>query len=67
MSDHYVDPEYQKVHKHDIMGGTPHLEDEDDYARKHIGRHTILSDHQFEDAYDTEVAPESIVTRPATK
>ena len=67
MSDHFVNAEYQKKHHHDIMGGTPHLEDEDGYRREHIGRDVNLSDIQFEDSYPTEVAPESIVTRPQSK
>jgi hypothetical protein len=64
MSDHFVDPEYQKRHFHDPMGGTPHLEDEDDYRRQHLGRDVNLSDLLFEESYPTKVAPESIVTRP---
>ena len=64
MSDHFVDAAYQKKHHHDIMGGTPHLEDEDDYRREHIGRDIHLSDDQFEKTYFTEVDPASIVTRP---
>jgi hypothetical protein len=64
MSDHFVDPSYQKMHKHDLMGGTPHLEDEDGYRREHIGRDVNLSDHQFEGSYPTAVAAEAIKTRP---
>lgn len=64
MSDHFVDAAYQKKHHHDIMGGTPHLEDEDGYRREHHGRDVNLSDTQFEDSYPTDVAPESVVTRP---
>ena len=62
MSDHFVDPEYQKKHSHDPMGGTPHIPDEDEYRKKHIGRHTNLSDLLFEVSYPTNVSPEDIKT-----
>ena len=64
MSDHFVDPEYQKRHFHDPTGGTPHLEDEDDYRRQHMGRDANLSDDQFEKTYETVVSPSLLVTRP---
>lgn len=64
MADHFVDAAYQAKHKHDIMGGTPHLEDEDNYRRKHMGRDVNLSDNQFEDSYNTVVSPELLKTRP---
>jgi hypothetical protein len=57
MSDHFVDAEYQKKHHHDIMGGTPHIKDEDKYRHEeHKGRHVLLSDTQFDEAYPTAVS-----------
>ena len=57
MSDHFVDAAYQKKHHHDIMGGTPHIKDEDEYRHEeHKGRHELLSDVQFEDTYPTAVS-----------
>jgi len=66
MSDHFVDAEYQKKHHHDPMGGTPHIEDEDDYRYKtHPGRHTLLSDKQFEQSYPTgDLDPATFSTLP---
>lgn len=55
MSDHFVDAAYQEKHHHDIMGGTPHIPDEDKYRfEDHEGRHTLLSDFQFEARYATD-------------
>jgi hypothetical protein len=64
MSDHFVDAAYQKHHVHNPLGGTPHLEDEDNYRRKHMGRDINLSDLLFAESYPTNVAPEDIKTRP---
>jgi hypothetical protein len=67
MSDHFVDAEYQKKHHHDIMGGTPHISDEDEYRHEeHKGRHELLSDVQFEDTYPTAVSKEQAQTLPGS-
>lgn len=66
MSDHFVDAAYQKVHKHDLLGGTPHLEDEDDYRREHMGRNVNLSDRQFPPTVPIDMDPDDIQTRPSS-
>lgn len=65
MSDHFVDPAYQKKHFHDPMGGTPHIADEDEYRWEHKGRHVVLSDLLFEESYPTAVTKEQARTLPA--
>lgn len=64
MSDHFVDAAYQPQHKHDIMGGTPHIADEDNYRfGEHKGRHVVLSDDLFADTYPTYCNDESTLPK----